>query len=44
MGALDAHASMSTQARNSEKLREGLLDILMEHTGLCDRMRARERG
>ena len=32
IGALDAHQLMSTQALNSEEVREGILDILLNHT------------
>jgi type I restriction enzyme R subunit len=41
MGALDAHSLMSTQALKSERVREGLLEILLEHSGLWESLRAR---
>ena len=39
MGALDAHTLMSTQALNSETVRRGLKDILLNHTGLYEDLR-----
>jgi len=39
MGALDAHTLMSTQALNSEAVRRGLKDILLNHTGLYEDLR-----
>ena len=39
MGALDAHESMSTQALNSDKVRDGIKDILLNHTGLYEDLR-----
>ena len=40
MGALDAHTAMSTQALNSEVVRRGLKDILLDHAGLYEALRA----
>ncbi len=37
----DAHTSMSTQALNSPIVLRGILDILMNHTGLYERLRER---
>ncbi len=39
MGALDAHTAMSTQALNSEVVRRGLKDILLDHAGLYEALR-----
>lgn len=36
---LDAHNTMTTQALASEKLREGLLEILLDHAGLSEGLR-----
>lgn len=44
MDALDAHTAMSTAALNSERLRDGLLEILLDHSGLWERLRARRRS
>jgi type I restriction enzyme, R subunit len=41
MDALDAHSSMSTQALNSEAVRRGLQDILLNHTDLYESLRGR---
>ena len=41
MSALDAHNVMSTQALNSEAVRAGLTDILLNHSGLWESLRAR---
>lgn len=41
MNALDAHNEMSTQALNSEKIRQGLKDILLNHTNLYEALRER---
>ena len=41
MGALDAHNSMSTQAINSAVIRHGLKDILLNHAGLWETLRAK---
>jgi type I restriction enzyme R subunit len=38
IGALDAHQLMSTQALNSEDVREGMLDILLNHTDLYENL------
>lgn len=37
--ALDAHTSMSTQALNSDKVRRGIKDILLNHAGLWELLR-----
>ena len=39
--ALDAHTLMSTQALNSAAVRRGVKDILLNHLGLWERLRAR---
>jgi type I restriction enzyme R subunit len=39
IGALDAHQLMSTQALNSEEVREGMIDILLNHTNLYEDLR-----
>lgn len=39
IGALDAHQLMSTQALNSEQVREGMIDILLNHTNLYEDLR-----
>ncbi len=41
MGTLDAHNLMSTQALNSEKVRDGLLEILLDHSGLWENLRTK---
>ena len=41
MGALDAHTLMSTQALNSVAVQGGLKDILLNHAGLWEGLRAR---
>jgi len=41
MAALDAHNTMSTQALNSDKVRAGLKDILLNYAGLWEALRAR---
>ena len=42
MAALDAHnTTMSTQALNSDKVRAGLKDILLNYAGLWEALRAR---
>jgi type I restriction enzyme R subunit len=42
MGALDAHTSMSTQALNSPTVQSGIKDILLNHSGLWETLRAKE--
>ncbi len=39
MGALDAHASMSTQALNSPAMQRGIKDILLNHARLWETLR-----
>ena len=39
IGALDAHQLMSTQALNSPEVREGIVDILLNHTNLYEDLR-----
>jgi type I restriction enzyme R subunit len=39
IGALDAHQLMSTQALNSPAVREGIIDILLNHTNLYEDLR-----
>jgi type I restriction enzyme R subunit len=41
MDALDAHTTMSKQALNSESVREGMLDVLLNHLGLWEALRAK---
>ncbi len=40
MGALDAHTAMSTQALNSASVQSGMKDILLNHAGLWETLRA----
>ena len=44
MGALDAHTTMSTQALNSAEVQRGLKDILLNHAGLYEALRAPSAG
>ncbi len=39
ISALDAHSSLSTQALNSEAIRNSLLDILLNQAGLYEKLR-----
>ncbi|MFN9636514.1 MAG: type I restriction endonuclease subunit R [Synechococcaceae cyanobacterium] len=39
IGALDAHQAMSTQALNSQTVRDGLQDVLLNHTNLYEDLR-----
>jgi type I restriction enzyme R subunit len=39
IGALDAHHLMSSQALNSMEVREGMIDILLNHTNLYEDLR-----
>lgn len=41
MSAYDAHREMSAQALNSEELRDQMLSILLEHSGLWEALRVR---
>ncbi len=41
ISALDAHTAMSTQALSSEAVRAGIRDILLDHAGLWEELRAR---
>lgn len=41
IAALDAHMLMSTQALNSEVVRAGIKDILLNHAGLWEALRSR---
>jgi len=41
MDALDAHSTMSSQALNSERIREGLKDTLLGPAGLYEALRAK---
>ena len=43
IGAFDAHQLMSTQALNSEAVREGMIDILLNHTNLYEYLRDQNR-
>lgn len=40
MGALDAHTTMSTQALNSTDVQNGIADVLLNHAGLYEGLRA----
>jgi type I restriction enzyme, R subunit len=42
--ALDAHTSMSTKALNSESVKRGIKDILLNHAALWERLRERAVG
>jgi len=42
--ALDAHTSMSTQALNSEAVMSGILDILLNHAKVWERLRGQAAG
>ena len=42
--SLDAHTSMSTKALNSPIVMHGLLDILLNHSGLYERLRGGDPG
>ena len=44
MGALDAHTLMSTQALNSSSVQGGMKNILLNHAGLYETLRALDRG
>ena len=44
MSALDAHTSMSTKALNSELVRDGMLEVLLRHTGLYEALREKAAG
>ena len=44
MGALDAHTSVSTQALNSESVRTGTKDILLNYAQLYEAMRGQDTG
>jgi type I restriction enzyme R subunit len=37
--ALDAHTSMSTRALNSPEVKKGILKVLLEHSGLWEKLR-----
>ncbi len=42
--ALDAHTAMSSQVLNSPEVRRGLKDILLNHSGLWEKLRERAAG
>ncbi|MCF8210832.1 MAG: DEAD/DEAH box helicase family protein [Rhodoferax sp.] len=42
--SLDAHTSMSTKALNSAMVMDGLLDILLNHSALYERLRGGDQG
>lgn len=44
MSALDAHTLMSTQALNSPTVQSGMKDILLNHAGLWETLRAKAAG
>ena len=44
IGAFEAHGKMSTQALNSEKVRHGLLDILLGPARLYEELRKQDSG
>ena len=39
IGALDAHQAMSSQALNSSTVRDGIKDLLLNHTNLWEDLR-----
>jgi type I restriction enzyme R subunit len=39
IGALDAHTAMGTQALQTESVRNGLKDVLLNHAGLYESLR-----
>ena len=39
IGAQDAHTAMSTQALQSEAVRNGLKEVLLNHAGLYESLR-----
>ncbi|MGC4083668.1 MAG: type I restriction endonuclease [Vicinamibacterales bacterium] len=41
MSAFDAHTTMSTQALNSDAVRDGMKDVLLNYVGLFEALRAR---
>lgn len=41
MNTLEAHTTMSKQALESEKVRHGLRDILLNHAGLYEELRSK---
>lgn len=41
MDALSAHTTMSKQALESERIRQGLLEILLDHAGLYEELRTK---
>jgi len=44
IGALEAHTALSTQALDSETVRAGLKDVLLNHAGLHETLRAQNPG
>jgi type I restriction enzyme, R subunit len=44
MAALDAHNAMSTQALNSQRVQDGLRDVLLNHAGLYEALRQMGRA
>ncbi|MBM4778406.1 MAG: type I restriction endonuclease subunit R [Archangiaceae bacterium] len=44
IAALDAHTAMSTQALNSERVRDGIKDVLLNHGELWESLRAKAAG
>jgi type I restriction enzyme R subunit len=44
IASYDAHTVMSTKALNSPIVMHGLLDILLNHSGLYEKLRAQNRG
>jgi type I restriction enzyme R subunit len=45
IGALDAHQAMSSQALNSSTVRDGIKDVLLNHTNLWEDLRKQgQRG
>jgi type I restriction enzyme R subunit len=41
IGALDSHTAMSSQALRSPATQQGLLEVLFNHAGLYEALRAR---
>ncbi|GEM_PF-3047394 len=39
IGALDAHTLMSTKALNSPEVKKGIMKVLLEHSGLWEKLR-----
>ena len=44
MAALEAHTTLSTQALDSETVRAGIKDVLLNHAGLYESLRGQDAG